>query len=163
MGAISIADRIEDYRIHFGGEMGAEKADEVVAIWREVVQGAYADETVELAAPFQRHYTSRGTGLPPNVCLALTPTKALAFKFNPRNADHPLNVKPGQIRKLVTEWPRESLRVIDVDAGGMSVNVTFEIDTGTGAGAVPCRTPRLAINPAAGVMITELGGTLPDG
>ncbi len=141
--------------------MGAEKADEVVAIWREVVQGAYAEEEIELAAPFQRHLTSRGTGLPSSVCLALTPTKVLAFKFNPRNRAHPLSVKPSQIRKLVAEWPRDSLRVSEVDAGGMSVNVTFEIDTGTGAGSVPCRTPRLAINPAAGVMITELGGALP--
>ena len=159
---MSIADRIDDYRIHFGGEAGAEKAEEVVAIWRRTVQEDRAEDEIELAAPFQRHFTSRGTGLPANFCLALTPTKALAFKFNPRNSGHPLFVKPRQIGKLAAEWPREALRVSEVDPGPMSVNVTFEVDSGAGSDSIPCRTPRLAINPAAGVMITELGGTLPD-
>ncbi len=153
---MSIAERIEDYKIHFGGEMGAEKAEKVVAIWRDAAQGNL-EVQIELAAPFQRHYTARGTGLPANFCLALTQTDALVFKFNTRNPDHPLSVKPRQIGKQVAEWPREAFRVVEVDPGKMTVNVIFGIDSGP----VPCRTPRLAINPAAAVMITELGGTLP--
>jgi hypothetical protein len=158
---MTIAERIEDYKIHFGGEIAAEKADKVVEIWRDAVLAAYGDGQVEVAASFQRHFTARGTGLPTNFCLALTPTKALVFKFNPRNPDHPLFVKPSQIKKLVAEWPREALRVSGADHGRMTVDLTFEIDYEDGLETVPCRTPRLAINPAAGVVITELGGTLP--
>ena len=85
--------------------MGAEKADEVVGTWRDVARVATGVADIELAAPFQRHMTVRGTGLPASFCLALTPSQgALAFKFNPRNRNHPLEVKAGQIKKAVVEW-----------------------------------------------------------
>jgi hypothetical protein len=158
---MSLQDQIATYRIHFGGEMTAEKAEEVVGKWRAAAKEKAPGEDVELAAPFQRHYTNFGTGLPPNVCVVLTPSEVLAFKFDPRNTKHPLDVRPGQLKKLAARWPREAVRVTQVEAGRMAFNAVFEIDEGSGAKSIQCRTPRLAVNPAAAVLIAELGGELP--
>ena len=161
MAAMGLQEQIENFRIHFGGEMSAEKAEEVVGLWRSVAQGKVPDEEVELAAPFQRHYTKFGTGLPANFCLVLTANEVLAFKFDPRMREHPLNVKSKQLKKLAARWPRHAVRVAKVETGGMAANAEFAIDEESGTTSIPCRTPRLAVNPAAAVMIVELGGELP--
>jgi len=152
---------LEDYRIHFGGEMSAEKAAEVVALWRAAAQSRVEGEAVELAAPFQRHYTKFGTGLPPNFCLVLTAASVLAFKLDPRNPAHPLAVAAGQFGKQVARWQRGGVRVTDVETGRLTLRLVLEIDDGSGPRAIPCRTPRPSVNPAAIVVIGQLGGRLP--
>jgi hypothetical protein len=153
---------LDDYRIHFGGDMSREKAEGVVAQWRAVVQQHAGRAEVELAAPFQRHYFKFGTGLPPNFCLALTESAVLCFKFDPRNSAHPMNVTPNQIKKQVTSWPRSAVRVANVEPGRLAIGVNFKISDQAGVLELPCRTPRLAVNPAAAVVITALGGELPE-
>ena len=136
--------------------------DEVIERWRAAAQEKVgAGETVELAAPFQRHYTNFGTGLPPNVCLVLTPSEVLAFKFDPRNAQHPLDVGPRQIKKEVARWPRAAVRVTAVEPGKLTFNLTLEIAGAAETKSIPGRTPRLSVNPAARALITALGGQLP--
>jgi hypothetical protein len=152
---------LDDYRIHFGGDMSSEKAEAVVAQWQAAARAASRREDIELAAAFQRHYLKFGTGLPPNFCLALTASDVLCFKFDGRNSAHPMNVNPVQIKKQVAKWPRTGVRVTTVEPGRLAIGVTFEIKVRTGAYALQCRTPRLAVNPAAAAMIVALGGTLP--
>jgi hypothetical protein len=76
-----------------------ERDPQVIEGWRAAVRERAPDLDVELAGPFQRHYTSLGTGLPPNFCLALTSSEAVAFKFDPRHAYHPLHVSGGQVKR----------------------------------------------------------------
>jgi len=151
---------LDDYRIHFGGDMSAEKAEAVVHQWRAAARAATGHEDVELAASFQRHYFKFGTGLPPNFCLALTANEALCFKFDPRNPAHPMNVRPGQIKKLVATWPRDAVRIARTEPGRLAIGVVFELPGDAGTRTLPCRTPRLAINPPAAAMILALGGEL---
>jgi hypothetical protein len=160
---VSLQDQIENYRIHFGAEMPADKAAEVIALWREAAQSVVGPAAiVELAAPFQRHYTSFGTGLPPNFCLVLTGSEAIAYKFDPRNSQHPLSVGTSQFKKEAARWPRAALRVSGVEPGRLAYSLELEIADGAGGlKTVACRTPRLAVNPAGGVVLAELGGLLP--
>ena len=139
-----------------------ERAVAIVALWRDTVRAAAPELPVELAAPFQRHYTRFGTGLPPNFCLALTSTEAVFFKFDPRHAAHPIGVGPGQIRKQVARRPRDAVRVVDVSLGPLALGVQFEVDRPEGTLELPCRTPKFGGNPAARLMITTLGGVIPD-
>ena len=149
---------LEDYRIHFGADMAADKIAAVIETWRVVGQYAAGDGAeVELAAPFQRHYTKLGTGLPPNFCLALTDTEALAFKLDPRHPAHPLAVTVSQIGKQKAAWPRSEVRVERTEPGRLAIGVVLSF----GGKTIPCRTPRLSVNPAAALMITTLGGELP--
>lgn len=152
---------LDNYRIHFGGDMSTEKAVAVADLWRDVTRSATGRDDIELAASFQRHYFKFGTGLPPNFCLALTASEALAFKFDPRNGGHPLSVTRGQIKKLVATWPRSAVRVAGVSRGRLAIGVDLEIAEGSVTRVLKTRTPRLAINPAAALMITTLGGRLP--
>jgi hypothetical protein len=156
---VSLEDHIEIYRVHFGADLPAERAAQVVEQWRTAAEAKGVGGGVELAAPLQRHYTKLGTGLPPNFCLALTADEALAFKLDPRNPAHPLAVGPGQVKKLAARWPRSALRAGEVSPGKLAIGVDLVLDGKT----IPCRTPRLSVNPAAAVMITTLGGTLPSG
>ncbi|MEA2386224.1 MAG: hypothetical protein QOJ22_398 [Thermoleophilaceae bacterium] len=159
---MSLQEQIENYRIHFGAEMPAGKAEEVIGRWRAAAQAVAGAEAVELAAPFQRHYTSFGTGLPPNFCLVLTAGEALAFKFDPRHSQHPLDVAAKQIKKEAARWPRGAVRATGVVPGRMAYTLELEIADGPGGvKTIACRTPRLSVNPAAAVLITELGGQLP--
>jgi hypothetical protein len=160
---MTLQDQIENYRIHFGAEMPVEKAQQVIEQWRSAAAAKTDGQTIELAAPFQRHYTNFGTGLPPNFCLALTADEVLAFKFDPRNPQHPLSVNPRQVRKQVASWPRDAVRAGQVEPGRLTFNVTLEITEAGGAKRIPCRTPRLSVNPAAGTVIVALGGELAKG
>ena len=140
--------------------MSDEKVASVVELWRTAAQarvGSGGGVVVELAAPFQRHYTKLGTGLPPNWCLALTVSEAIAFKFDPRNPAHPLAVGWAQFGKQVASWPRSAVRVAGVEPGRLAIGVTFDIE----AKEIPCRTPRLAVNLAAAAIIVALGGQVP--
>jgi hypothetical protein len=101
---VGLADQIANYRIHFGAEMPAEKAHEVIEQWRATAQ-----------------------------------------------------------EKAGGRWPRQSVRVTTVEPGRLTFNVTIEIAEGAETKTIPCRTPRLSVNPAAGVMVVELGGQLPSG
>lgn len=51
----------------------------MIGRWRAVAEQKLG-VPVELAAPFQRHYTQRGTGLPPNFCLVVTEDEVVALK-----------------------------------------------------------------------------------
>lgn len=159
---VSLQDQIEIYRVHFGAEMAPERARQVVEQWQAVAEAKLPGDTVELAAPFQRHYTKLRTGLPPNFCLALTADEAVAFKFDPRHPAHPLVVAPHQVKKVAARWPREGVRVVDVEPGKLAIGVELSVDDGSRPRTIPCRTPRLSVNPAAAVMITTLGGRLPE-
>ena len=130
-----------------------ERAAAVVERWR-LVAADRAGEAVELAGPFQRHYTKRGTGLPPNFCLALTPSEVVAFKFDPRHASHPLEVNPIQVKKEVARWPRASVRIRDLTEGRLAIGLVLE----TGERTIECRTPKMGGNPAAKAVIAALGG-----
>jgi hypothetical protein len=149
---------LEAYKVHFGGDLAPERAQDVVDQWAATVRTASGRDDVELAAPFQRHYLRLGTKLPPNFCLALTADEALFFKFDPRHGAHPLLVTTGQVKKQVAVAPRAEVRVTATEKGRLAIGVTFELPGGR---TLPCRTPRLAVNPAAAAMITTLGGDLP--
>jgi hypothetical protein len=128
----------------------------VVERWRAVAEQELG-APVELAAPFQRHYTKRGTGLPPNFCLALTASEVVAFKFDPRHASHPLVVNPNQLKKEVARWPRADVRIGDLSEGRLAIGCVLRV----GDRAVECRTPKMGGNPAAKAVIAALGGTPP--
>jgi hypothetical protein len=131
----------------------------VVALWRDTARASSGRDDIELAAPFQRHYLKRGTGLPPNFCLALTAADALFFKFDPRHGAHPVAVNARQIKKLKLALPRSALRVVHVDRGRLAIGVHFEMQQGARPPvALQCRTPRYGGNPAAVAMIDALGG-----
>ena len=138
--------------------IGVELAVERIELWRAVAAEATGRTGVELAAPFQRHFTARGTGLPSNFCLALTAGEVQAFKFDPGHVNHPLYVGADQISKHAACWPRGSVRATAVEPGRMAWGVTFEAD---GSKPIPCRTPKLPGNPAAAIVIAALGGELP--
>jgi hypothetical protein len=142
--------------------MPAGKAQQVIELWRAAAREKVAGAEVELAAGFQRHYTKLGTGLPPNFCLVLTADEVLAFKFDPRNSAHPLSVGAGQIKKQAGRWPRGALRVGEIEPGRLAVGFVLEIDEPAGTRSIPCRTPRLTVNPAAAAMLVEFGGVLPE-
>ena len=130
---------------------------EVVAHWRDVGRQVSGDHSAFLAGPFQRHYTSFGTGVPPNFCLVLTPEVAIAFKFDPAQIQHPILTGPGQFKKEATRWPLAALRATEVETGRLAWGVRVEIDGGK---ALACRTPRLPRNPAAAAVISALGGDI---
>lgn len=153
--ATDVESLINRYLVTAGSDLGFDEVDAVVTVWRDTAREAAGDPEVELAAPFQRHYTARGTGVPANFVLALTPAKALVFKFNTRNTEHPMSLKRSQIRTLAATFGREEVSVAAWEPGRLGMSVTFEI----GSGQVPCRTPRIDINPAAAVMAIALGGS----
>jgi len=125
-----------------------------IAEWAEATRQASGDDAIGLAGPFQRHLTARGTGLPSSFVLALTETEVVAFKFNPRNADHPIHVGSGQIKKEVARWPRGSVRFSDLERGKMAWGATLHVD---GQDPIPCRTPAMNRNPAAAIVLEALG------
>jgi hypothetical protein len=125
--------------------------DEVVERWRAVAQEKL-DEAVELAGPFQRHYTKMGTGLPPNFCLALTAGEVVAFKLDPRHASHPLVVNPNQLKKEVARWPRSAVRIGDLSEGRLAFGLVLRAD----GREIPCRTPKMGGNPAARAVMEAL-------
>lgn len=125
-----------------------------VAEWVAAARVATGEGEIELAAAFQRHLTARGTGLPSNFALALTPSEVLACKFNPRNSSHPIEVASSQFKKEVARWPRGSVRISGLEKGRLMWSATLEVD---GSDPVPCRTPMLARNPAAAVVLLALG------
>lgn len=130
-----------------------------IALWREVAEEATGLAGIQWAGPFQRHVTARGTGVPSNFLLVVTGEEAFAFKFNPRNQAHPLEVVAEQIGgKQEASWPKGSIRTGEISPGRMATGVTFEVDGGR---EIPCRTPRLARNPAAAAVVAALGGELP--
>jgi hypothetical protein len=138
--------------------IGAETAAERIELWRAVAAEATGLEAVELAGPFQRHFTARGTGVPSNLCLVLTADDVHAHKLDPKHIGHPLYVGADQISKHAVTWPRGSVRATAVEPGRLAWGVTFEVD---GAKPIPCRTPQLGGNPAAAIVIAALGGELP--
>ena len=123
----------------------------VVERWRAVAEEKLG-EPVELAAAFQRHYTKRGTGLPPNFCLALTASEVVAFKFDPRHASHPLVVNPNQLKKEAARWPRPSVRIGDLSEGRLAFGLILRV----GGREIPCRTPKMGGNPAARAVMEAL-------
>jgi hypothetical protein len=133
------------------------QAELIVRAWREAAAAACPGPAVDLAAAFQRHYTAYGTGLPPNFCLVLTEAGVAAHKFNPRHAAHPKAVDPAQIKTRVGTWPLGEVTASGVELKRLTIDLTLTI-----AGReIPCRTPRIAVNPAAVAMIEALGGTVP--
>ena len=134
------------------------QAELIVRAWREAAQAACPGPEVELAAAFQRHYTDFGTGLPPNFCLVLTAGEVAAHKFNPRHAAHPKAVDPAQIKKRIGAWPRGAVSAGEVELKRLTIDLKLTIE----GREIACRTPRIAINPAAAAMIEALGGTIPE-
>lgn len=139
-------------------EIPQEEADTIVEHWRAsaTVTGV---EGIELAGPFQRHFTARGTKVPPNFCLVLTADEAVAFKFDPANIQHPRATSPGQFGEEQVRWPRSALRVSEIEPGRLAWGVRIEV---AGGKPIPCRTPRLPTNPAALAVAVALGGELPE-
>ena len=137
---------------------GKQEAINVIELWRSRAADAVGIDGAELAGPFQRHLTARGTGVPTNFCLILTADEVHACKFDPRHISHPEWVEPDQFGKVVTSWPRSAVHAAEVEPGRMAWGVTFEI---AGAKPIPCRTPALTKNPAAAIVISALGGELP--
>ena len=129
----------------------------VIEHWRNTAAVGTSIEGVELAGPFQRHFTARGTGVPANFCLLLTATEAIVFKFEPARTEHPLLVGPDQFKGEEARWSRSALRVAEIDQGRMAWGVTFAVE---GAKDIPCRPPRLPRNPAAAAVVFALGGEL---
>src|SRR5262245_58191676 len=66
-------------------DLDATTAAEGIELWRAVAAEATGLDEVELAGPFQRHFTARGTGVPSNLCLVLTADEVHAHKFDPRH------------------------------------------------------------------------------
>jgi hypothetical protein len=135
--------------------LGPEEAAKRIELWRAAAAAATGLGEVELAGPFQRHFTARGTGVPSNLCLVLTPTEVHAHKLDPAHADHPLYVGANQISERAASWPRGSVRATAVESGRMAWGITFEVD---GQKPTPCRTPKRGGNPAAAIVISALGG-----
>jgi hypothetical protein len=125
-----------------------------IAEWAEAARQATSSADVVLAGSFQRHLTARGTGLPSNFALALTADEVIALKFNPRNAAHPIHVGEAQFKKEVGRWPRGSVRFSGLERGRMAWGATLEID---GTDPIPCRTPAMQRNPAAAIVLAQLG------
>lgn len=150
---------INRYLVSAGSELSFDEVDAVLTIWRDTARQAANDGEIELAAPFQRHFTVRGTGVPANFVLALTPGKALVFKFNTRNAEHPMTVKRSQIRALAATYGRQDLAVTAWEPGRLGMSLTLEVGSGSSPVSIPCRTPRIEINPASAVMAMALGGS----
>ena len=141
-------------------ELSLSEVTEVVTHWRDVGRQVTGDPGVELAGPFQRHYTSLGTGVPPNFCLILTAEEAIAYKFDPAQIRHPILTSPGQFKGEKKRWPRGGLHATDVETGRLAWGVRIDVDGGK---PLACRTPRLPRNPAAAAVISVLGGELPGG
>jgi hypothetical protein len=138
--------------------MNPEEEAAVIELWRAAATEATGMPDVELVGSFQRHFTARGTGVPANFALVITPAEVRAFKFDPARTEHPLAVGPDQFKGAEASWPRGSVRARDVEPGRMAWGVTFDID---GSKAIPFRTPRLTRNPAAAAVIRALGGEIP--
>lgn len=156
--ALDIPSLIDAYMETSETELSREEVVTVLDNWRAALH-ANGESDVELAAPFQRHFTVRGTGVPANFCLAIAGDEVKVFKFNPRNGDHPFDCRRGQIRGHVADWPMKSVKVTSVDAGKHQLNSVLEVDAdGKGPTEIPCRAPRLARNPATAVMLSALGG-----
>ena len=128
-----------------------EAAGGVIERWRAVAEQKLG-APVELAAPFQRHYTKFGTGLPPNFCLVLTESEVIALKFDPRHASHPLEVNPNQLGKEVARWPRSAVRIGDLSEGRLAFGLVLRAD----GRKIPCRTPKMGGNPAARAVMEAL-------
>ncbi len=139
-------------------ELAVDEAAGVIEHWRDTAASATGIDDVELAGPFQRHFTARGTGVPTNFCLVLTAAEALAFKFDPAVTEHPLLTGADQFKGEEARWPRTAVRVSELDPGRMAWGVTIEVD---GQRAIPCRTPRLPRNPAAAAVAAALGAVVP--
>lgn len=158
--ALDIPSLIDGYMASSGTELSRSEVASVLDNWRDALHASGYDD-VELAAPFQRHFTARGTGVPANFCVAVAGDEIRVFKFNPRNGDHPLDCRRGQIRGHVADWPRKAVRVTEADAGKLQLNATLSVDAeGTGATEIPCRAPRLQRNPATAVMLAALGASV---
>ena len=127
--------------------LGPEEAAKRIELWRAAAAEASGLSDVELAGPFQRHFTARGTGVPSNLCLVLTPTEVHAHKLDPAHADHPLYVGANQISERAASWPRGSVRATAVEPGRMAWGVTFEVD---GAQADPLPNPEAGRKPGGG-------------
>ena len=140
------------------GSMGADQITAVIAYWREAAAQKTGRDDIEFAAAFQRHYTKRGTGLPPNFAIAVTAAEVLAFTFNPRNAGHPTVVSDDQFKKQKATWPRSSVRFGETETGPLAYGMTLHV---AGRDPVPCRAPKLPNNPAAAYAVATLGGELP--
>jgi hypothetical protein len=130
----------------------------VIADWRYAASVATGRNDIEFAAAFQRHYTKFGTGLPPNFVLLVGADEIAAHGFDPSNMSHPRGTHESQFKKLVTTWPRASVRVGDTETGPLAYGMTFHID---GRKPIPCRAPKLTNNPAAAYAVSMLGGELP--
>lgn len=126
----------------------------VVELWRDQAAAATGIADLQLAASMQRHLTARGTGLPSNFALLLTPAEVVAVKFDPRNSMHPLEAAAQQFGKRVGSWPREEVRAGAYDPGRMADGVELTI---AGGKRIPCRLPRLQGNPAGAAMLAALG------
>lgn len=155
-GPIEIERWAEENAFRFPDRDGGDVAA-VLRLWRDAAAEASGAGDVELAGSLQRHLTARGTGLPSNFALVLTPTEAIAFKFDARNQLHPIEVVPKQFGKRVAEWPRASVRLGDLDPGRLATGLTMSVD---GRDPIPCRLPRLPGNPAGAALIAALGGDL---
>lgn len=138
--------------------MSPEEASTVIQLWRAAAAHGTQLEGVELAAPFQRHFTARGTGVPSNFALVLTAAEVHAFKFDPARIEHPVRVGHDQFSELAGSWPRGSVKATEVQPGRTAWKVTFEIE---GHRPIPTRTPRVGRNVAAGIVISALGGDVP--
>ena len=138
----------------------ADEAVAVIQLWRAAAAHGTGVEGVELAAPFQRHFTARGTGVPPNFALLLTADEVHAYKFDPARIEHPVRVGHDQFSDLAATWPRAAVRAAEVKPGRAAWGVTFAID---GARAIPCRTPKLTRNVAAGIVDLGAGRRGPNG
>lgn len=126
----------------------------VLERWRDATRGR-VEGTVEIASQFQRPSQGR-LRLPENICLALGGDEVVAFKFNPRNRKHPLDVWPKQVGEELERWPRSVVSVGDVEPSGMTSRVTFIFD----GEERPMRCPPLSKNPSALGVIVALGGSI---
>lgn len=148
----------ESSRSFFPDRDAAEVAT-IVEGWREQAAAATGVPDLVLAAAMQRHLTARGTGLPSSFALLLTPGEAIAVKFNPRNAMHPIEAAAQQFGKRVGGWPRDAVRAGAIEEGRMADG--FELTVADGE-PIPCRVPRLRGNPAAAALLSALGADLPE-
>ena len=89
----------------------------MIHLWRAAAAHGTQVEGVELAAPFQRHFTARGTGVPANFALVLTAAEVHAYKFDPARTEHPIRVGHDQFSELAASWPRASVRATEVKPG----------------------------------------------
>jgi hypothetical protein len=151
MQTSEIQSRID---LHLVPKLQGAKGIEVLELWREAAHGKL-DGAVEIAAQFQRPAPGR-LKLPQNICLVLSSDEVVAFKFNPRNTKHPLDVRRKQLGQELDRWPRENVSIAGVQPSGMTSKVTFRFD----GEEHEMRCPPLSKNPAALGVIVALGGSI---